>query len=102
MIGKLMALLAGAAVLTAAPAGADDVQRYLDALHDRGIGASSGDGTLVQAGMYVCDLLDTGMTPMATALKVYRETDTSITHEDAGFIVGAAIAGLCPEFLGSV
>ena len=50
----------------------------------------------------MCDLLDTGMTPMAVALKVYRDTDTSITHEDAGFIVGAAIAGLCPEFLGSV
>ena len=102
MIGKLAALLAGVAVLTAAPAGADDVQGYLDALHERGIGAGSGDGTLVQAGQQVCDMIESGMTPMATAMRVYRDTDASIDAEDAGFIVGAAIGGLCPEYVSLV
>lgn len=99
MIGKLAALTVGVAILTAAPAQADDVQGYLDALHERGISASSGDGALVAAGMYVCNLLDAGMAPLAVAMKVYRETDVTIDHGDAGFIVGTAIAGLCPEHI---
>ena len=81
---------------------ADDVQRYLDILHDRGITAVDGDGTLVQVGMEICDLLDAGRTPRSVAAQVYRETDTSISAGDAGYIVGAAIGGLCPEYAGMV
>lgn len=92
----IAAVVVGGVVL-APPAGADDVQGYLDALHSRGIGANSGDGGLVRAGQQVCDMIESGMTPMATAMHVYRQTDTTIDHEDAGFIVGAAIGGLCPE-----
>ena len=97
----IAAVVVGGVVL-APPAGADDVQGYLDALHSRGIGANSGDGGLVRAGMQVCDMIGSGMTPMATAMQVYRDTDASIDAEDAGFIVGAAIAGLCPEYVSLV
>ena len=85
-----------------AVAKADDVQRYLDVLHEHGITAGSGDGTLVQAGMQICDLIEAGWSPMAVAMKVYRETDSTISGEDAGYIVGAAIGGLCPEYAGAV
>lgn len=96
------AAMAAGSLFLAAPAGADDVQGYLDALHSQGIGANSGDGTLVQAGMHVCNLIESGMTPMATAMEVYRQTDASIGYEDSGFIVGAAIRGLCPEYMSLV
>lgn len=94
----LAAALAAAGLALASPARADDVEQYLDALHERGIYAGSGDGTLVQAGMQVCDLIEAGMSPLAVAAKVYRETDASISAEDAGYIVGVAIGGLCPEY----
>lgn len=98
MIGRTVSALLIGAALTAAPARADDVQRYLDLLHQRGISAGSGDGTLVQAGMQVCDLIAAGWSPLAVATKVYRETDSTISAGDAGYIVGAAIGGLCPEY----
>ncbi len=98
VFAKALGLLFAGAVALAPSAQADDVQGYLDALHERGIVNYSGDGTLVQAGMYICDQIATGRTPMSVAMEVYRDTDVSIDHEDAGFIVGAAIGGLCPEF----
>lgn len=102
MLTKMTAALMTAGLLLATPASADDVQRYLDALHERGISAGSGDGTLVQIGMQICDLLEAGWTPVGVAKKVYRETDTSISADDAGYIVGVAIGGLCPEYAGMV
>jgi hypothetical protein len=78
---------------------ADSVQNYLDALHSRGISAGHGDGTLVAAGQEVCDYIADGYTPMKVAEKVYYATDSTIGAEDAGFIVGAAIANLCPVYL---
>lgn len=100
MIAKLVAALVAGGVALAPPAQADDVQSYLDVLHERGITARSGDGTLVQMGMQICDLIAAGNSPVSVAAKVYRETDSTISAGDAGYIVGAAIGGLCPEFSG--
>ena len=92
-----------AAGVAAAPvAHADDVQLYLDLLHDRGISAGSGDGTLVRAGLEICDRLDAGRSAMSIAREIYAKTDVSITSEDAGAIVGAAVRGLCPEHIPGV
>lgn len=98
MIGKVLIALAAVGIALAPSAQADDVELYLEVLHDRGITASSGDGTLVRVGMEICDLIAAGFPPMTVAAKVYRETDDSISSGDAGYIVGAAIGGLCPEY----
>lgn len=95
--GVAAALAVAAAVTFAPVAQADDVQNFIDRLHSRGIYAGQGDGSLVQAGQEVCGYLDQGYTPMQVAEEVYRRTDNSIDGYDAGFIVGAAIANLCPE-----
>lgn len=99
MIAKTMTVLVAVGVALAPTAQADDVQRYLDLLHERGITAGNGDGTLVQVGQEICDLIEVGRTPLSVAMQVYRETDSTISAEDAGYIVGAAIGGLCPEYL---
>lgn len=91
--------LIGIAVAVAPAARADDVEGYLQLLRDRGIYATSGDSALVRAGLWVCDELDRGRSPMSVAREVYASTDVSIDAEDAGAIVGAAIAGLCDEHL---
>lgn len=96
---KAFALAAAAAILFAPTARADDVQGYLNALEGQGIYASSGEGTLVMAGQMVCNDLSEGSTPMQTARKVYQSTDASFSSEDSGYLVGAAIAALCPEYL---
>lgn len=90
---------AAAAIWVAPEAKADDVQTYLEVLEERGIYAKSGEGTLVMAGQMVCNGIENGYTPMQMAEKVYYATDSSITAGDAGYIVGAAVAGLCPEYL---
>ena len=100
MIAKALAVLMVGGVITAPPAGADDVQGYLDALHRRGITASDGDGTLVQVGQEICELIALGRTPLSVAMQVYGETPASISAGDAGYMVGAAIGGLCPEYAG--
>ena len=102
MIGKILVALAAMGIALAPPAMADDVVGYLEMLHERGITADNGDGTLVQVGQEVCDLIEAGRSPMSVAAQVYRETDNSISSGDAGFIVGAAIGGLCPEYAGLI
>ena len=89
-------------MLAAPVAQADDVEFFLDKLHQRGIYASGGDSTLLRAGLEVCDQLESGRTPLQVAAFVYRNTDHSISSGDAGYIVGAAIGGLCPEYKGLV
>ena len=97
---KAIAAVLGAVALTAAPtAHADDVQSYLETLRERGIYAKSGDGMLVAAGQMVCNAIEGGMTPYQAAKRVYAATNSSITAGDAGYIVGAAVVGLCPEYL---
>ena len=90
---------AGLAFSLSPEAEADDVQAYLDALHERGIYHDDGDGTMVAVGQGICDMIESGQPPILVARDVYRETPPDISAEDAGYIVGAAVAGLCPEYL---
>lgn len=94
-VSAMFAVLIALGVALGTPARADDVQNYLDALHSRGITAGHGDGTLVTAGEAICDYISQGHTPLEAAQQVYQKTDASINANDAGFIVGAAIANLC-------
>ena len=88
-----------ATALAAAPvAQADDVEMFIDILRDRGIYSKNGEGSLVSAGQEVCNGIEMGYTPMEMAEYIYENTDNSITAGDAGYIVGAAIAGLCREY----
>lgn len=99
MRSALAVIAVAATALAAAPeAKADDVQAFIEILRERGISARSGDGSLVAAGQFVCTGIGEGYTPMDMAQFVYENTDNSITMEDAGFIVGAAVGGLCPEY----
>ena len=102
MIGKALVALAAVGIALAPPAMADDVNMYLEILHERGITADNGDGTLVAVGQEICDLIESGRSPMSVAAQVYRETDNSISSGDAGYIVGAAIGGLCSEYAGLI
>ncbi len=101
------ATLAAAAIIAApaaqaspglAPETEDNVAAYLYVLHKRGISASSGDSNLVANGEKICRLIGNGRSPMSVALTVYRNTDASITAEDSGYIVGAAVTNLCSEY----
>lgn len=98
-IKGIVAALMAAGLALAPPARADDVELYLEVLHERGITHNQGDGTLVQVGQQICDQISYGRTPMSVAAELYRETPASISVEDAGYIVGAAIGGLCPEYV---
>ncbi len=79
-----------------------DVQSYLDALHSEGFYHEDGDGMLVSIGMDICEYLGDGWPPMAVAREVYRNTPAEIDPGDAGYIVGAAIGGLCPQYAGMI
>jgi len=96
----IVAVVGAFGFLGMATAKADDVDRYLEILSDRGIYAGDGEGTLVQVGMEICDLVEAGRSPMSVAEQVYYETDSTVSAGDAGYIVGAAIGGLCPEYIG--
>lgn len=99
----LIALVVGAfGFLGMAIARADDVQGYLDVLHEMGFYHQDGDGTLVRIGMDICERIEDGWAPMAVAREVYRYTPAEISPSDAGYIVGAAIGGLCPEYAGLI
>ena len=75
-----------------------DVQGYLDTLHGHGFYHDDGDGRLVALGMDICDAVGEGWSPLSVAREVYQSTPAEIDSGDAGYIVGAAIGGLCPQY----
>ena len=85
-----------ASLLCAPLAKADDVHSYLRVLHSKDIHADSGDGALVAAGQAVCEKLSAGYTANRVAEWVYAES--RLNSYESGYLVGAAIAGLCPEY----
>lgn len=98
-IGYLVAALRtsiAASLLCAPFAHGDDVHSYLRVLHSKDIHADSGDGALVAAGQAVCEKLSAGHTPDQAAEWVYAES--RLNSDESGNLVGAAIAGLCPEY----
>ncbi|AOT25792.1 hypothetical protein SEA_TORTELLINI_47 [Mycobacterium phage Tortellini] len=95
-----VAVLAGTGLGWAAHAGADPVTdtAYLMTLDERGIGYPT-DDYAIQAGHYVCSLLDSGAHWSRVAALITRESGLPIN--DAAYIVGAATAAYCPWNSGS-
>ncbi|AWN02649.1 hypothetical protein SEA_XAVIA_47 [Mycobacterium phage Xavia] len=94
------AVLAGTGIGYAARAEADPVTdtAYLMTLDERGISYPT-DDYAIQAGHYVCSLLDSGAHWSRVAALITRESGLPIN--DAAYIVGAATAAYCPWNSGS-
>ncbi|QAY16028.1 hypothetical protein SEA_PURGAMENSTRIS_45 [Mycobacterium phage Purgamenstris] len=95
-----VAVLAGTGVGYAARAEADPVTdtAYLMTLDERGISYPT-DDYAIQAGHYVCTLLDSGAHWSRVAALITRESGLPIG--DSAYIVGAATAAYCPWNSGS-
>lgn len=90
------AVLAGAAVIAAAPAQAD-VTDYLDTMHTLGFyNADLGDAEMVRAGYIVCGSLSGGMNFTEAAELVYDHSGESVDWTDAQNVVLLAVHELCP------
>ncbi|AIM40999.1 hypothetical protein PBI_SQUIRTY_52 [Mycobacterium phage Squirty] len=94
------AVLAGTGIGFAARAGADPVTdtAYLMTLDERGISYPT-DDYAIQAGQYVCSLLDSGAHWSRVAALITRESGLPI--DDSAYMVGASIAAFCPWNSGS-
>lgn len=103
---KRLLLLAGliAMVGLASPAYADrgdngsgDVQ-FLSALSGAGLSHRSSDGVAVAAGKSVCQLMDSGFTPMDTVIAV-QSTNPGFTMEHATRFTAISVTSFCPEHM---
>ncbi|BCI83156.1 hypothetical protein MTY66_47810 [Mycolicibacterium sp. TY66] len=90
--------VAGAAVVLAAPAHADDDDAiFLQVIHHYGITFPT-NASAVSAARFVCSQIDSGWTPAEVSMKVYNITNKTVTADDAGYFVGASVAAYCPEY----
>lgn len=88
-------VLAGAALLFAAPASADQHDdSFIAEIQRNGI-VFTDRGAAIAAGHNICAGLDKGKTPTSLVLNVVRATDLS-AHE-AGYLLGASVASYCPQ-----
>ncbi|MFJ8992636.1 DUF732 domain-containing protein [Streptomyces sp. NPDC102279] len=53
------------------------------------------DATLLEFGHTSCDAMDAGNTPLAVAMKA--EENLQIGEANSGYLIGAAVAQLCPK-----
>ena len=94
-------MLLAAAVAWAAPAHAD-AQSYLDHLHKVGIhDVDGGDPELLQVGQKLCVQMSYGATPQQLEALALQRSDASLganglKPDQAGDLVGYALADLCP------
>lgn len=96
---KRLLLLAGIIAMfgLAAPAHADDAQ-FLSALSGAGLSHRSSDGVAIAAGRSVCQLMDSGFTPMDTVIAV-QATNPGFTMERATQFTTIAVTSFCPEHM---
>jgi hypothetical protein len=101
---KRLLLLVGliAMVGLAAPAHADrgdyaggDAQ-FLSALSGSGLSHRAPDGVAIAAGRSVCQLMNSGFTPMDTVIAV-QSTNPGFTMEHAARFTAIAVMAYCPE-----
>ncbi len=92
--------LAGATVLFAAPASADQNDDSFIAEIQRNGVVFADRGAAIAAGHNMCAGLDKGRTPTSLVLNVVRATDLS-AHE-AAFLLGASVASYCPQHRAAV
>lgn len=103
---RLFLLVAGFAAVVglAAPAYADrgdsaggDAQ-FLSALSGSGLSHRGSDGVAIAAGRSVCQLMDSGFTPMDTVIAV-QSTNPGFTMEHAARFTAIAVTAYCPEHM---
>jgi hypothetical protein len=93
-------LLSAAALLSAAPASADDNDdAFVAALENYGIDIGSRDGAIAM-GHNVCAALDNGRDESFLVLDVIH--DTNLSARQAGYFVGVSVAAYCPQYKGTL
>jgi hypothetical protein len=91
-------LLSAAALLSAAPAAADQVDdAFVAALSKNGI-AMSDRNTAVSMAHTVCAGFDKGEPSTAVAMGIVK--DTQLNPKQAGYFVGVSVAAYCPQYRG--
>lgn len=100
--GKLSAgcavALSAAALLSSAPASADQLDdAFVGALAKDGI-AMPDRGNAIAMAHSVCDGFDKGEASTALAMRVVR--DTPLSPKQAGYFVGLSVAAYCPQYKG--
>ena len=95
-------VLSAAAVVFAAPASADETDdAFVAALENYGIDINGRD-TAIAHGHAVCAGLDKGQDSGFLAMKLMNDTKLNLSSRQAGFFIGASVAGYCPQYRGSV
>ncbi|UDL15992.1 membrane protein [Microbacterium phage Pumpernickel] len=79
----------------AAPEASSDEQAYLDFLRQEAYFKNIDDGTLLTAGYAICDAIGAGETIDGL---FYTADQNGIPGYEAGYLIGSAVAGLCPEY----
>lgn len=97
---KRLLLLVGVTAMVglAAPAHADNVgsdAEFLGALSAAGL-SHSGPAQAIAAGKAVCQLMDSGLTPVDTVVAV-QSTNPGFTLEHAAKFANISAAAYCPE-----
>jgi hypothetical protein len=88
--------LSAAAMLTAAPAAADQTDdAFIAALQDQGISVPDTDAT-IQMARNMCALLDQGTTRPLLVTRLMR--DANLSPRQAGFFLGASTSAYCPQY----
>jgi hypothetical protein len=93
----LLGIAAAAAVITAPAAQADpDPAGYIAVLDSKGVQYPS-TGKAIDLGMAVCSDLRQGAGLVSEGQDIVTASKGAVTPHDAGFIIGAAAATLCPD-----
>lgn len=92
-LAGMTAVLGAAALMTAAPAAADD-QMFLDVLDMMGVPAAD-PAAAVEMGHAVCAGLDQGQSLHVVADSIAAAN--GLTPEQSGMVVGASVAAYCDQ-----
>ncbi len=93
-------VLSAAALLSAAPASADqNDDGYLAALEKHGIVITNRDSAIA-TGRTVCDGLKKGQTGSNLVLSIIK--GTNLSARSAGYIISASVASYCPQYKSNI
>jgi hypothetical protein len=93
-------VLLSAALVSAAPASADETDdAFIAALENNGININE-DNTAITMGHNVCAALDNGRDESLLVLDVIH--DTHLSARQAGYFVGVSVAAYCPQYKGTL
>lgn len=93
-------LLSAAALLTAAPASAEQTDdAFIAALAKGGISMSDRSSAIGMA-YAVCAGLDANRTSSVLAMKLVN--DTNLSPRQSGYFIGLSVAAYCPEYKGKL